>query len=36
MNWDLWYLFWAFLIGYLVGVLHMAHRSNIDSATTRQ
>ena len=25
--------FWGFLLGYIVGVLYMCHRSNIDSET---
>jgi hypothetical protein len=33
MTWD---LFWGFLIGYIVGVLYMAYRSNIDSGTTTE
>jgi hypothetical protein len=33
MTWD---LFWGFLIGYIVGVLYMAHRSNMDSRTTTE
>ena len=28
--------FWGFLLGYVVGVLYMAYRSNIDSRTTTE
>ena len=30
------YLLMGFLAGYIVGVIHMAHRSNVDSRTTIQ
>ena len=33
MNWD---LLWGFLAGYIVGVFHMAYRSNTDSRTTTE
>ena len=33
MTWD---LFWVFLAGYIVGVFHMAYRSNTDSRTTTE
>jgi len=33
MTWD---LFWGFLLGYVVGVLYMAYRSNTDSRTTTE
>ena len=33
MNWD---FFWVFLAGYIVGVFHMAYRSNVDSRTTTE
>jgi hypothetical protein len=28
--------FWGFLLGYIVGVLYMAHRSNIDARVDRE
>lgn len=34
MSWSLWYLFWGFMLGYVVGIFHMAHGSNTDTRTT--
>ena len=28
--------FWGFLLGYIVGVLYMCHRSNIDARVDRE
>ena len=28
--------FWGFLVGYIVGVLYMCHRSNIDARVDRE
>jgi hypothetical protein len=33
MTWD---LFFGFLIGYIVGVLYMCYRSNIDARVDRE